>query len=146
MGQPLGPQGPRSRASERQTRGTETSQYPEEEKATAIPKVAASEIGPAQTRRACTTGVVGPRHGSTTPNRSGLERPAKDGDSPVDVRVRPLAASRVARDTCNPARNWGDHPQRQNPPVGPMVHESGEEREKSPPGGEEKRPETRVSK
>jgi hypothetical protein len=29
------------------TRGTETSQYPEEEKATAIPSVAASERGPA---------------------------------------------------------------------------------------------------
>src|SRR6266853_2211799 len=103
MGKPDGPRGPPSRASARQTRGTETSQYPEEEKATAIPKVAASEIGPAQTSRACTAGVVGPRHGSTTPNRSGLERPAKDGDSPVGVRVRPLAASRVTRDTCNPA-------------------------------------------
>src|SRR2546430_13245376 len=34
----------------------------------------ASERGPAQTRRACTPGVVGPRHGSTTPSRSGLER------------------------------------------------------------------------
>src|SRR6266496_748173 len=51
----------------KRTRGTETSQYPEEEKATAIPKVAASEIGPAQTGGACTPGVVGPRHGSTTP-------------------------------------------------------------------------------
>ncbi len=29
----------------RQTRGTETSKYPEEEKSTEIPKVAASEIG-----------------------------------------------------------------------------------------------------
>src|SRR3954462_8751113 len=103
MGQPLGPQGPRSRASERQTRGTETSQYPEEEKATAIPLVAASERGPAQTSRACPAGGVGPRDGSTIPNRSGLERPAKDGDSPVGLRIRPLAASRVTRDTCNPA-------------------------------------------
>ena len=32
------------------TRGTETSKYPEEEKETSIPKVAASEIGEAQTR------------------------------------------------------------------------------------------------
>jgi len=30
-----------------ETRGTETSQYPEEKKATAIPSVAASERGPA---------------------------------------------------------------------------------------------------
>lgn len=29
----------------RQTRGTETSKYPKEEKSTEIPKVAASEIG-----------------------------------------------------------------------------------------------------
>ncbi len=32
------------------TRGTETSKYPEEEKETSIPKVAASEMGKAQTR------------------------------------------------------------------------------------------------
>ena len=32
------------------TRGTETSKYPEEKKETSIPKVAASEIGKAQTR------------------------------------------------------------------------------------------------
>jgi hypothetical protein len=103
MGQPGRSQGRSSPARAKRTRGTETSQYPEEEKATAIPKVAASEIGPAQTRGACTSGVVGPRHGSTTPRRSGLERPARDGDSPVSLRVRPLAVSRVTRDTCNPA-------------------------------------------
>ena len=33
----------------KETRGTETSQYPEEEKETSIPKVAASEMGKAQT-------------------------------------------------------------------------------------------------
>src|SRR5207244_3922398 len=74
MGQPGRSQGRSSLAREKRTRRTETSQYPEEEKATAIPLVAASERGPAQTRRACTPGVVGPRHGSTTPSRSGLER------------------------------------------------------------------------
>ena len=36
----------------KQTEGTETSQYLEEEKATAIPQVAASERGGAQTRMA----------------------------------------------------------------------------------------------
>src|SRR5438132_12437788 len=72
MGQPGRSQGRSSLAREKRTRRTETSQYPEEEKATAIPLVAASERGPAQTRRACTPGVVGPRHGSTTPSRSGL--------------------------------------------------------------------------
>ena len=35
----------------RQTRGTETSQYPEEEKANAISQVAASETETAQTRK-----------------------------------------------------------------------------------------------
>ena len=33
----------------KETRGTETSKYPEEEKETSIPKVAASEMGRAQT-------------------------------------------------------------------------------------------------
>ncbi|SRR6266700_2003905 len=103
MGQPgVGQLTSRTARSE-QTRGTETSQYPEEEKATAIPLVAASERGPAQTSGACTAGVVGPRHGSTTLSRSGLERPARDGDSPVGTCVRPLAVSRVMWDTCNPA-------------------------------------------
>ena len=52
---------------EEATRGTETSKYPEEEKSTEIPGVAASETGPAQTL-ACAQrwgvaarGVVGPR-------------------------------------------------------------------------------------
>src|SRR3990172_12586185 len=103
MGQPSRPRGRLSLARAKPTRGTETSKYPEEEKATAIPLVAVSERGPAQTGCACTSGVVGPRHGSTTPNRNGLERPATDGDSPVGRRVRPLAGSRVMRDTCNPA-------------------------------------------
>ena len=65
------------------TRGTETSQYPEEEKATAIPPVAASERGTGQTEPACRIGVVGPRYGSVDASRSDLERSARDGDSPV---------------------------------------------------------------
>ena len=97
MGKP-GPSRGGSPARE-QTRGTETSKYPEEKKATAIPSVAASERGTAQTGGACSAGVVGPQHGSTRPNLSGLERPATDGDSPVGVRLRPLAVSRVPRDT-----------------------------------------------
>ena len=43
----------------RQTRGTETSKYPEEEKTKVIPSVAASETGTAQTEEACLLGVVG---------------------------------------------------------------------------------------
>ena len=40
----------------RQTRGTETSQYPEEEKENSIPQVAASETGRAQTKRLASWG------------------------------------------------------------------------------------------
>ena len=53
MGQPLASQVARSPAEfiggEKQTRGSEPSQYPEEQKAIAIPPVAASEQGSAQT-------------------------------------------------------------------------------------------------
>ena len=56
MGQPLPSQVGRSPAEfiggEKRTRGSEPSQYPEEKKANAIPSVAASERGPAQTERA----------------------------------------------------------------------------------------------
>ena len=49
MGEPGGGHAPSSRdehiVSEKPTRGSEPSQYPEEEKATAIPSVAASERG-----------------------------------------------------------------------------------------------------
>ena len=54
------------------TRGTETSKYLEEEKATAIPSVAASERGTAQTGGACSAGVVGPQHGE---HETRLKRP-----------------------------------------------------------------------
>ena len=42
------------------TQGTETSQYLEEKKANAIPSVAASERGTAQTAEVFLCGVVGP--------------------------------------------------------------------------------------
>ena len=42
----------------RGTRGTETSNYPEEKKVKTIPKVVASEIGRAQTRSSNTFGVT----------------------------------------------------------------------------------------
>ncbi len=43
-------------AHERQTQGTETSKYLQEEKANAIPIVAASEVGTAQTKRLASWG------------------------------------------------------------------------------------------
>ena len=64
------------------TRGIETSQYPEERKAKAIPRVAASESGEAQTN--LRIGVVGrpmEAHDETQPN--GIGRPAGGGASPV---------------------------------------------------------------
>src|SRR5919202_1960068 len=58
----------------RRTRGTETSQYPEEQTSTEIPRVAASESGP------------GPWPAGEKPKR--LERRAAAGDSPVGAGLR----------------------------------------------------------
>ncbi len=68
----------------RQTRGTETSQYPEEEKANAISRVVASETETAQTRGlapwGCRTLHVEDKR---TLQANGLEGPAKEGKRPV---------------------------------------------------------------
>ena len=55
----------------RQTRGTETSQYLEEQTSTEIPRVVASESGTGQWFICC--------------KQNGMERPAIAGDSPVCV-------------------------------------------------------------
>ena len=82
---------------EEATGGTETSKYPEEEKSTEIPGVAASETGPAQTREianvrmffrgGCWAGCPGAASpgGGQKPRRqrNGLGRPARQGESPV---------------------------------------------------------------
>ena len=47
----------------KRTRGTETSQYLEEQKSTEILLVAVSERGTGQTVGACSRGVVGPQRG-----------------------------------------------------------------------------------
>ena len=52
------------------TRGSETSQYPEEEKSIEIPLVAASERGTGQTVGIRTCGVVGPRRGTEVTSRT----------------------------------------------------------------------------
>ena len=80
----------------RGTGGSETSQYPEEEKSTEIPQVAASERGGAQTRlvgkpagvagrglQAATGWGCGPIAASFSPSRRGLEGPATERDSRV---------------------------------------------------------------
>ena len=78
---------PRIHTGGRRTRGTETSQYPEEQKSTEIPSVAASERGTA-------TGSYPSRQ------ENGLERPAAAGDSPVSEGARArLGPGQVGRGT-----------------------------------------------
>ena len=81
----------------KETRGTETSKYPEEEKETSIPKVAASEMGRAQTEDLSS--------GLRTPIRrrihsgSALESATAEGNSPVREMHLSCGGSRVAPDT-----------------------------------------------
>ncbi len=60
----------------RQTRGTETSQYLEEQTSTEIPAVVASDPGTGQWFFVC--------------EQNGLESPAKAGDSPVCGNVQEI--------------------------------------------------------
>jgi hypothetical protein len=90
----------------KRTRGSEPSQYPEEKKANAIPKVAASEIGSAQTRisarifggcRACNSRVT-----KQPVSRTALESAAIECDSHVDengVDSKQVPEYRGARET-----------------------------------------------
>ena len=64
------------------TRGSETSKYPEEKKENSISLVVASEEERGQTEGLRTLGVEEQRH-MTIGELNGLERPAKEGDSPV---------------------------------------------------------------
>ena len=64
------------------TRGSETSKYPEEKKENSISLVVASEEERGQTEGLRTLGVEERRH-MTIGERKGMERPARDGDSPV---------------------------------------------------------------
>ena len=59
MGQPGWQECQSSWATRKRTRGTETSQYPEEEKSTEMSGVAASETDPSPNRSPCGIGVVG---------------------------------------------------------------------------------------
>ena len=64
------------------TRGSETSKYPEEKKENSISLVVASETERGQTESLRTLGVEERRY-MKIGERKGLERPARDGDSPV---------------------------------------------------------------
>ena len=71
----------------RQTRGTETSKYPEEEKTIVIPIVAASEIGLAQTVQFTDCAGLQDHDIWCFMNKNTLESVATDGDSPVLVKT-----------------------------------------------------------
>ena len=64
------------------TRGSETSKYPEEKKENSISLVVASEEERGQTEGLRTLGVE-ERRCMKIGERKGLERPAREGDSPV---------------------------------------------------------------
>jgi hypothetical protein len=66
------------------TRRTETSKYPQEKKIIMIPQVVASEKGRAQTRVACSFGVVG-LHLEVLIKSKFLESDIIEGESPVDT-------------------------------------------------------------
>ena len=85
----------------KETRGTETSQYPEEEKTKVIPKVAASEMGRAQTMdlsMGFRTSIK-----QRINRRSDLERSAAEGKSPVFEIDFSRDVSRVMPSTWNSA-------------------------------------------
>jgi hypothetical protein len=83
MGKPGGARASSLVFERERTWGTETSQYPEEEKSTEMPVVAASEPGPSLNRLPCGDGVVGPTGAVSEVSRSPMEWGARDGESPV---------------------------------------------------------------
>ncbi len=78
------------------TRGTETSKYPQEEKETSIPKVAASEMGRAQTR---SIWGCGPPQKQVQYSRRRLESRTGGGKSPVREILMSKGGTRVIPDT-----------------------------------------------
>ena len=95
-----------------ETRGTETSQYPEERKSTETPQVAASERGPAQTGWDTIRGRGAGAMEWVEPSRRPLENGTVAGDSPVGEGEALLSGTQVGSGTWNPARIGGDHPAR----------------------------------
>ena len=80
------------------TRGTETSQYPEERKSTETPRVAASESGRAQTVR-CAWRGCGTATRQLEVQRKRLGRRGVEGKTPVREGLKAPAGSRVGRGT-----------------------------------------------
>ena len=83
MGQPTGRELSITLLGVRRTGGTETSQYPEEEKSSRDALSSGERTGRSPNRRPCAGGVVGPTDGIGEASGSPLERGARDGESPV---------------------------------------------------------------
>ena len=115
------------------TRGSETSQYPEEKTSNEIPKVAASEMGLAQTGLIRGAGVAGPSYVIRTRQWKQLGSCAREGESPVREPARGTEGTRVPRDTWNPVGIWEDHLPRLNTLQRPIVNQYREGKVKSTP-------------
>ena len=89
------------------TGGTETSQYPQEEKEI-IDSLSSGDRTGKSPNRCCygLTGVVGPLKGNISMNWNCLESQTKDGDSPVqvsgDVQERHLSRAGHVKSCLNP--------------------------------------------
>ncbi len=101
----------------RQTRGTETSQYPQEEKENSIPIVAASEVEEPKPR-SLLLGVVGLDIGVTKVrrSRSQLESCAIEGESPVNETADPPSRILSTAEHVNSVGIREDHLPRLNTP------------------------------
>ena len=69
--------------------------------------------GKSPNRRACLAGF-GLQKRFMSVSQTVLERPAREGESPVGENANDAAGSRVPRDTRNPVGTSGDHPVRLN--------------------------------
>ncbi len=81
-----------------------------------IPQVVASERGAAQTRLLAAWGCRA-RHMRVTKqgaNRTVLERPTREGDSPVGESLLSLVGFLSSTGHANPVRSWGVHSPRLN--------------------------------
>src|SRR3954469_5968197 len=85
----------------RETRGTETSQYPEEKKSTRDSLSSGERTGTSLNRRRTADGVVGPAPSEMQHcvSRSLLEKGTAAGDSPVGETQAPRAGTRVGSGT-----------------------------------------------
>ncbi len=124
------------------TRGSETSQYPEEKKSNEIPLVVASERGTAQTVMACMAGLQGrpvQNRGVTNRriSRTVLERPTIEGDSPVCENAQRLRSEFLSTTGhVKSGGNLGRPLSKAKYSLGPIVNKYREGKAKRTPDGE----------